>query len=93
MSIDILSDEVNQKSESVEDHVTSLNFELIQILKSLFEQITKLNKECDIKEFLSKFNDLIRLPHVQVSIKKERVFSFDLKTEINLKSIKPLFYY
>lgn len=74
MSIDILSDEVNQKSESTEDHVTSLNFELIQTLKSLFEQITQHSKECDTKEFLSKFNDLIRLPHVQVSIKKERVF-------------------
>ncbi|CAB4473794.1 unnamed protein product [Rhizophagus irregularis] len=66
MSIDILSDEVNQKSESTEDHVTSLNFELIQTLKSLFEQITQHSKECDTKEFLSKFNDLIRLPHVQL---------------------------
>ena len=44
------------------------NFELIQVLKSLFEQITQYSKESDIKEFLSKFNNLIRLPHAQVSM-------------------------
>ncbi|RGB42831.1 hypothetical protein C1646_809793 [Rhizophagus diaphanus] len=81
MSIDILSDEVNQKSESTEDHVTSLNFELIQILKSLFEQITQHSKECDTKEFLSKFNELIRLPHVQLreSFEKLEITRIDNK--------------
>lgn len=74
MSTGIYSDEINQKSEPTEDHVTPLNFELIRILRNLFEQITQHSKESDIKEFLSKFNNLIRLPHVQVSIKERTRF-------------------
>ena len=84
VSTNIFSNEVNQKSEPTKDRFTySLNFELLQILKSLFEQITKHGKECDIKEFLSKFNDLIRLPHVQVSIKiKSAVLFLLFKNQI-----------
>ncbi|CAI2180661.1 2480_t:CDS:2 [Funneliformis geosporum] len=54
--------------ESNEDHAKwSLNRELLQTLKSSLEKITKFDKDSDIKEFLSKFNNLIRLPHVQTS--------------------------
>ncbi|GES78491.1 fanconi anemia group E protein [Rhizophagus clarus] len=81
VSTGIHSDEINQKSEPTEDHVTPLNLELIQILRSLFKQITRHSKECDIKEFLSKFNNLIRLPHVQLreSFEKLEISQIDDK--------------
>ncbi|CAG8489967.1 2520_t:CDS:2 [Funneliformis caledonium] len=60
--------------ESNEDHVKwSLDRELLQTLKSSLEQITKFGKDSDIKEFLSKFNNLIRLPHIQAKLKISQI--------------------
>ncbi|CAI2162389.1 14446_t:CDS:2 [Funneliformis geosporum] len=65
---------------SDEDHVKwSLNRELLQTLKSSLEQITKFGKESDIKEFLSKFNNLIRLPHLHKYFEELNISQIDDK--------------
>ncbi|RIA97945.1 hypothetical protein C1645_813485 [Glomus cerebriforme] len=77
VSTDISSNEV---IESTEDRVKwSLNLELLQNLKILFEQITRFGKESDIKELLSKFNNLIRLPHLHESFEKLEISQIDDK--------------
>ena len=89
MNIDFPSTEANQKSEPTEDRVTwSINRELLQSLKNLLEQIAQFGKDSDIKEFLSKFNELIRFPHVQVSIEAKNAFFSQLfKNRVDLTSI------